>query len=132
MGQLAAETGLVPLDDEQRAIVETVRDFVEKEVIPVADELEHRDEFPEKIVEGMKELGLFGLTVPEEFDKAEAILEAYEHATDVDLTGAVMFGTEMIDEASRKMAEQVAQRGRAAGMSREAKLEDFTAPKDEG
>ena len=68
----------------------------------------------------------------EEFDKAEAILEAYEHATDVDLTGAVMFGTEMIDEASRKMAEQVAQRGRAAGMSREAKLEDFTAPKDEG
>jgi len=67
----------------------------------------------------------------EEFDKAEAILEAYGHATDVDLTGAVMFGTEMIDEASRKMAEQLAQRGRAAGMSREAKLEDFTAPKGE-
>jgi len=65
----------------------------------------------------------------EEFDKAEAMLEAYEHATGVELTGAVMFGTEMIDEASRKMAEQVAQRGRAAGMSREAKLEDFTAPK---
>jgi citrate lyase subunit beta/citryl-CoA lyase len=67
----------------------------------------------------------------EEFDKAEAILEAYGHATDVDLTGAVMFGTEMIDEASRKMAEQLAQRGRAAGMSREAKLDDFTAPKGE-
>jgi citrate lyase subunit beta/citryl-CoA lyase len=68
----------------------------------------------------------------EEFDKAEAMLEAYEHATDVQLTGAVMFGTEMIDEASRKMAEQVAQRGRAAGMSREAKLEDFTKPAGEG
>jgi citrate lyase subunit beta / citryl-CoA lyase len=67
-----------------------------------------------------------------EFDKAEAILEAYEHATDVDLTGAVMFGTEMIDEASRKMAEQLAQRGRAAGMSRDRTLEDFTKPKDEG
>ena len=67
----------------------------------------------------------------EEFDKAEAILEAYEHATDVQLTGAVMFGTEMIEEASRKMAEQVALRGRAAGMSRDRKLEDFTAPKDE-
>jgi citrate lyase subunit beta/citryl-CoA lyase len=66
----------------------------------------------------------------EEFDKAEAMLEAYEHATDVELTGAVMFGTEMIDEASRKMAEQLAQRGRAAGMSRQAKLEDFTAPRD--
>ncbi|HEY7283182.1 MAG TPA: CoA ester lyase [Actinomycetota bacterium] len=67
----------------------------------------------------------------DEFDKAEAVLEAYEHATDVDLTGAVMFGTEMIDEASRKMAEQLAQRGRAAGMARAASLEDFTKPKDE-
>jgi citrate lyase subunit beta / citryl-CoA lyase len=55
----------------------------------------------------------------EEFDKAEAILDAYAHATDVELRGAVMFGTEMIDEASRKMAEQVAARGRAAGMQRQ-------------
>jgi citrate lyase subunit beta / citryl-CoA lyase len=66
----------------------------------------------------------------EEYDKAEAMLEAYAHATDVDLTGAVMFGTEMIDEASRKMAEQLAQRGRAAGMSRQQKLEDFTGAGD--
>src|SRR5439155_11697478 len=64
----------------------------------------------------------------EEFDKAEAVLEAYRHATDVQLTGAVMFGTEMIDEASRKMAEQLALRGRAAGMERQRKLQDFTAP----
>ena len=64
----------------------------------------------------------------EEFDKAEAILEAYEHATAVELKGAVMFGNEMIDEASRKMAEQLAARGRAAGMSRQKKLEDFVAP----
>jgi citrate lyase subunit beta/citryl-CoA lyase len=62
----------------------------------------------------------------DEFDKAEAIVEAYEHATGVELKGAVMFGTEMIDEASRKMAEQLAARGRAAGMSRQKKLEDFT------
>jgi citrate lyase subunit beta/citryl-CoA lyase len=61
----------------------------------------------------------------EEFDKAEAILEAYEHATGVELKGAVMFGNEMIDEASRKMAEQLAMRGRAAGMSRHRKLEDI-------
>ena len=66
----------------------------------------------------------------DEFDKAEAILEAYAHATDVEVTGAVMFGTEMIDEASRKMAEQLAMRGRAAGMSRQRKLDDFTAPKE--
>ena len=62
----------------------------------------------------------------DEFDKAEAILEAYAHATDVQLTGAVMFGTEMIDEASRKMAEQLAMRGRAAGMQRVRPLSDFT------
>ena len=52
----------------------------------------------------------------DEFDKAEAIVEAYAHATDVELRGAVMFGDEMIDEASRKMAERLAARGRAAGM----------------
>jgi citrate lyase subunit beta/citryl-CoA lyase len=64
----------------------------------------------------------------DEFDKAEAILEAYAHATDVEATGAVMFGTEMIDEASRKMAEGVAARGRAADMDRRRGLRDFVQP----
>ena len=63
----------------------------------------------------------------DEFDKAEAILEAYAHATDVQLTGAVMFGTEMIDEASRKMAEQLAMRGRAAGMQKVKPPDEFVA-----
>ncbi|HLF69476.1 MAG TPA: CoA ester lyase [Actinomycetota bacterium] len=52
----------------------------------------------------------------EEFDKAAAMLEAYGHATSVDLRGAVMFGKEMIDEASRKMATQFVTRGEAAGL----------------
>jgi citrate lyase subunit beta/citryl-CoA lyase len=56
----------------------------------------------------------------EEYDKAEALLDAYKHATEVDRRGAVMFGNEMIDEASRKMAVQFAERGRAAGMRRSA------------
>ena len=51
-----------------------------------------------------------------EFERAEDILEAYRQATDVELAGAVMFGDEMIDEASRKMAEVTSMRGRAAGM----------------
>ena len=63
----------------------------------------------------------------EEYDKAEALLEAYKHATEVDRRGAVMFGNEMIDEASRKMAIQFAERGRAAGMNVSKKLEDFQA-----
>ncbi|MDP9405147.1 MAG: CoA ester lyase [Actinomycetota bacterium] len=50
------------------------------------------------------------------YERAEDILEAYRQATDVDRSGAVMFGDEMIDEASRKMAEVTAMRGRAAGM----------------
>ena len=63
----------------------------------------------------------------EEYDKAEALLEAYKHATEVDRRGAVMFGNEMIDEASRKMAIQFAERGRAAGMTVSKKLGDFQA-----
>jgi citrate lyase subunit beta/citryl-CoA lyase len=62
----------------------------------------------------------------DEYDKAEAMLDAYRHATEVERRGAVMFGSEMIDEASRKMAEQLAARGRAAGLQRQTTLEDFT------
>ncbi len=68
---------LVELTEEQRDVIAMVREFVDREVIPVADELEHRDEFPEKIVEGMKELGLFGLTVPDEYGGAGLDLLTY-------------------------------------------------------
>ena len=61
----------------------------------------------------------------DEYDKAEALLEAYKHATETDRTGAVMFGKEMIDEASRKMAIQFAERGQAAGMTIEKNWADF-------
>jgi alkylation response protein AidB-like acyl-CoA dehydrogenase len=73
----SAGGGLVELSDEQQAIVATVREWVEEQVYPVAEELEHRDEFPDKIVEGMKELGLFGLTVPEEYGGAGLDLLTY-------------------------------------------------------
>ncbi|QSE90807.1 acyl-CoA dehydrogenase family protein [Rhodococcus pseudokoreensis] len=55
------------LTDVQMEILSTVRSFVDKEIIPHAQELEHADAYPTDIVEGMKEMGLFGLTVPEEF-----------------------------------------------------------------
>ena len=55
------------LTDFQKEIVANVREFVDKEVIPVADKLEHTDTFPDKIVEQMKEMGIFALTVPEEY-----------------------------------------------------------------
>src|SRR5207245_1540676 len=55
------------LSAEQQEIVATVRDFVDRDVIPVASELDHRDEFPTALVETMKGLGLFGTTIPEEY-----------------------------------------------------------------
>ncbi len=53
--------------DEQKAITEMVRQFADNEIIPVAEEYDHEDKFPEPIVEQMKELGLFGVTIPEEY-----------------------------------------------------------------
>jgi len=52
---------------EQREVVATVREWVEREVYPVASEYEHADEFPAPLVEDMKRLGLFGVTIPEEY-----------------------------------------------------------------
>jgi alkylation response protein AidB-like acyl-CoA dehydrogenase len=54
------------LPAEERAVVETVRAFVDQRVRPVARELEHADTYPAELVEGMKELGVFGLVVPAE------------------------------------------------------------------
>jgi alkylation response protein AidB-like acyl-CoA dehydrogenase len=55
------------MTDEQKAIVEMVRNFVDNEILPQAEEYDHEDKFPEPIVEQMKELGLFGVTIPEEY-----------------------------------------------------------------
>ena len=57
----------------------------------------------------------------EQFDRANDILDAYQKATEGDRLGAVMFGDEMIDEASRKMATKFVTRGERAGMVRTAK-----------
>jgi alkylation response protein AidB-like acyl-CoA dehydrogenase len=53
--------------DEQRAITEMVHQFADEQIIPNAEHYDHEDEFPEPIVEQMKELGLFGVTIPEEY-----------------------------------------------------------------
>ena len=55
------------LTDEQQELLKLVRQFVDEQIIPVALELEHRDEYPTDIVEGMKEMGIFGLMIPEEY-----------------------------------------------------------------
>jgi alkylation response protein AidB-like acyl-CoA dehydrogenase len=64
MSRLCLTEGLT---DVQEEILKTIRQFVDDKILPVATELEHRDEYPTDIVEELKELGVFGLTIPEEY-----------------------------------------------------------------
>jgi len=64
MGRLAQTEGLT---DVQRQVIDTVREFTDREIIPRAQQLERDDEYPQKIVDAMGEMGLFGLTIPEEY-----------------------------------------------------------------
>src|ERR1700734_3108045 len=54
-----------------------VRQFADEQILPNAEHYDHEDEFPEPIVEQMKELGLFGVTIPEEFDGMGLDLTTY-------------------------------------------------------
>jgi alkylation response protein AidB-like acyl-CoA dehydrogenase len=64
MPKLRATEGLT---ETQSDILAMVRRFVDQEILPVATKLEHADEYPTEIVEKMKDLGIFGLTIPEEY-----------------------------------------------------------------
>jgi len=64
MGRLAQTDGLT---DVQQEILATVRDFVDKEILPHATAWEHADTYPQDVVDGMRELGLFGLMIDEEY-----------------------------------------------------------------
>jgi alkylation response protein AidB-like acyl-CoA dehydrogenase len=62
-----AATPYTEKTDEQKAITEMVHQFVDEQILPNAEHYDHEDEFPGPIVEQMKELGLFGVTIPEEY-----------------------------------------------------------------
>jgi alkylation response protein AidB-like acyl-CoA dehydrogenase len=79
VGRLAQTEGLT---DIQRQIIDTVREFVDREVIPHAQQLEHADEYPQKIVDSMCEMGLFGLTIPEEYGGSGESLLTYALAVE--------------------------------------------------
>src|SRR6187402_1522449 len=64
---MAVATQLLDKTDEQKMMTDMVHQFVDEQIIPNAEKYDHEDSFPEPIVEQMKELGLFGVTIPEEY-----------------------------------------------------------------
>jgi len=88
-------TAVFGLNDEEQAIIEVVAEFVDREVRPAARELEHADAYPEKLIARMKELGVFGLTVPEPYGEVSVSKRCYALVTEelargwMSLAGAV-------------------------------------------
>ncbi|MFI1704106.1 acyl-CoA dehydrogenase family protein [Streptomyces griseoruber] len=70
------------LSEEERFVVRTVRDFVDRDVKPVVRELEHTDTYPEALIESMKHLGVFGLAVPEEYGGTPVSVPCYVLVTE--------------------------------------------------
>jgi alkylation response protein AidB-like acyl-CoA dehydrogenase len=70
------------LTEEEQTIVETVREFVDREVKPVAQELDHTNTYPEALIEQMKQLGIFGLAIPEPWGEARVSAPCYALVTE--------------------------------------------------
>ncbi|MDX6241362.1 MAG: hypothetical protein QOG10_6186 [Kribbellaceae bacterium] len=70
------------LSPDERFVVETVHDFVNKEVKPVVQELEHSNTYPEGLIEQMKKLGIYGLAIPEEYDGNAVSVPCYVLVTE--------------------------------------------------
>ena len=73
-----SESSYQEITDDQKAIIEMVHQFVDEQIIPNAEHFDAKDEFPEDIVEQMKELGLFGAMIPEEYGGMGLDLSTYE------------------------------------------------------
>lgn len=99
------------LSDDEQMLVDTVRAFIDRDVKPTVNEVEHANEYPETWIDAMKEMGIFGLAVPEEYDGLPVSMPAYIRVTEelargwMSLAGAMgghtvvaklltMFGTE--------------------------------------
>jgi len=70
------------LNDDEQAILELVRSFVDREVRPQARELEHADTYPEALIEQMKALGVFGLAIPQEYGGSAVSTVCYAQVTE--------------------------------------------------
>ena len=70
------------LSPDEAAIVEVVKNFVDKDVRPVVRELEHANEYPEALIESMKAIGIFGLAIPEPYGEITVSTECYAMVTE--------------------------------------------------
>src|SRR5262249_12683125 len=104
------------LTTEQEEIVRAVRTFVEREVMPVATEMEHRDEYPFALVEQMKQLGLFGANIPEAYGGLDLDYVTYAAVFEelargwLGLAGTVGTHSVMCDVLARFATEEQKQR----------------------
>ena len=81
-GDDARRQAVGELTGEERAIVDVVRDFVRREVKPVAQHLDHTNTYPEGLIEQMKQLGMFGLAIPEPWGEARVSTPCYVAVTE--------------------------------------------------
>jgi alkylation response protein AidB-like acyl-CoA dehydrogenase len=70
------------LTEEEAAIVAVVREFTDRDVKPVARQLEHTDSYPEKLINQMKDMGIFGLAIPEPWGAAHVSAQCYAAVTE--------------------------------------------------
>ena len=86
--------------DERQLVVKTVKRFVTEEVMPVASKMEHQDQYPDSLVEQMKELGLFGMNVPEQYGGMEVgytiLAQVFEEISRGWMGLAGILGTHMV------------------------------------
>ncbi|MDV6282998.1 acyl-CoA dehydrogenase family protein [Rhodococcus jostii] len=69
------------LNEEEAYLVETVRAFIDRDVKPTVQAVEHANEYPEKWIEQMKQIGIYGLAVPEEYGGSPVSMPCYAQVT---------------------------------------------------
>ncbi|MCL2533511.1 MAG: acyl-CoA dehydrogenase family protein [Nocardiaceae bacterium] len=70
------------LSEDETYLVQTVRDFIDREVKPRVQEVEHANEYPEKWIDQMKQIGIYGLAVPEEYGGNPVSMPCYVQITE--------------------------------------------------
>jgi alkylation response protein AidB-like acyl-CoA dehydrogenase len=70
------------LNEEEDFLVKTVRSFIDRDVKPTVRDVEHANEYPEAWIETMKQIGIYGLAIPEEFGGTPVSMSCYVHVTE--------------------------------------------------